>query len=38
MSREKRKADGVFADYEVIHDGLGISYFLPPKRCKTYED
>lgn len=27
--------ESIFEDYEVIHDGLGISYFLLRKRCKN---
>jgi hypothetical protein len=25
-------------DYEIYHDPIGVTHFLPPKRCKTCED
>ena len=25
-------------DYEIYHDSIGVTHFLPPKKCKTCED
>jgi hypothetical protein len=35
MSDEDSEEEGPFADYEIFHDGLGITHFLPPKRCRN---
>ena len=36
--KEKPKDEGIFVDCEVIHDGLGITHFLTPKRCRNCDD
>jgi hypothetical protein len=25
-------------DYEIYYDSIGVTHFLPPKRCRTCED
>jgi hypothetical protein len=39
MSKEEGgEENGRFVDCEVIVDGLGITHFLPPRRCKNCDD
>jgi hypothetical protein len=38
MDKEKSTVPEAFVDYEVIHDSIGVTHFLPPKRCRNCED
>ena len=38
MSQEEPKDEGMFVDCEVIHDSIGVTHFLPPKRCRNCGD
>lgn len=41
MSKEKdeeKESEGMFMDGEVVIDGLGITHFLPPKKCANCDD
>ncbi len=39
MSEEESSGDdGMFADVEIYHDSIGVTHFLPPKRCKNCDD
>ncbi|MBI3860210.1 MAG: hypothetical protein HY296_08305 [Thaumarchaeota archaeon] len=28
----------MFVECEIIHDSIGVTHFLPPKRCKNCDD
>lgn len=38
MSQGESEDEGMFVDCEVVHDSIGVTHFLPPKRCKNCED
>jgi len=38
MGRKKSDDEGMFVDYEMVHDGLGITHFLSPKKCENCDD
>jgi hypothetical protein len=38
MSQEESDDEGMFVDCEVVHDSIGVSHFLPPRRCKNCDD
>lgn len=38
MDKEKQKDEGMFVDYEIVHDSIGVTHFLPPRRCKNGDD
>ena len=35
---EESEDEEIFVDCEVIHDSIGVSHFLSPRKCKRYED
>jgi hypothetical protein len=35
---EQQEENDIFMDGEFIHDSIGVSYFLPRKRCKSCDD
>jgi hypothetical protein len=35
MAKEKPKEAGMLVDCEIIHDGTGVTYFLPPRKCRN---
>lgn len=37
MSQESDDEES-FVDCKVVHDGIGITHFLPPKKCKSCDD
>jgi hypothetical protein len=39
LSEEKESEDeGMFVDCEIYHDSIGVTHFLPPKRCRNCDD
>ncbi len=38
MSQNEPEDESVFVDCEVVHDSIGVSYFLPRKKCKNCDD
>jgi hypothetical protein len=38
MSHEESEDEGAFVDCEVVHDNIGVTRFLPPRRCKNCDD
>jgi hypothetical protein len=38
MSEEESEDEEMFVDCEVIHDSIGVTHFLPPRKCKRCED
>jgi hypothetical protein len=37
-SEEKSEGESIFVEGEFFHDSIGVSYFLPKKRCKNCDD
>jgi hypothetical protein len=37
-SVEGSESDDLFQNYEAVHDGIGVTHWLPPKRCKNCDD
>ncbi|HUK79465.1 MAG TPA: hypothetical protein VLU91_02250 [Nitrososphaerales archaeon] len=37
-SKEDSESDGFFQNYEPIHDGIGVTHWLPPRQCENYDD
>ncbi len=35
---EESENHGMFVDCEIYHDSIGVTHFLPPKRCKNCDD
>jgi hypothetical protein len=38
MSKEKKRDGGIFVDCEVVHDSIGVTHFLPPRKCESCDD
>ena len=38
MDKEKKRTEGPFVDCEVVHDSIGVTHFLPPRRCKNCDE
>ena len=38
MSQEESEDKGMFVDCEVVHDSIGVTYFLPLKMCRNCDD
>jgi hypothetical protein len=38
MSKTKEQKNSMFVDVEIVHDSIGVTHFLPPKRCDNRDD
>jgi hypothetical protein len=38
MDKEKKRIEGPFVDCEVVHDSIGVTHFLPPRRCRNCDE
>lgn len=38
VNEDESDGEDPFVDCEIVNDGIGITHFLPPKRCKNCDD
>ena len=38
MSDEKKKDERSYEDWEPVHDSIGVTHWLPPRRCLNCDD
>jgi hypothetical protein len=38
MSQEESNGEEMFVDCEAVHDSVGVTHFMSPKKCKNCDD